>query len=213
MLLNFHLIITFEREGKRERPTDKVRMRHQDESKVRKKSHNNLQTDVPFPLSSYPTMPSGHSAENLNTYIADRRQKLSRWGFIRKNRGEKKAQETQIKRRPEQEKKKTKKKKEKFHQFRCQVELNLLRAEQLGYLAAIDFREQNETEPKLQHGLGPCHKSQESQTQSLTSYAPCLTFQPFAQAARGVVRHHQHQHRHRHRHRHTHPHPHWRHIP
>lgn len=111
MLLNFHLIITSEREGKRERPTDKVRMRHQDESKVRKKSHNNLQTDVPSPLSSYPTMPSGHSAENLNTYIADRRQKLSRWGFISGRTGEKKkAQETQIKRRPEQEKKKTKKK-------------------------------------------------------------------------------------------------------
>lgn len=90
MLLNFHLIITSEREGKRERPTDKVRMRHQDESKVRKKSHNNLQTDVPSPLSSYPTMPSGHSAENLNTYIADRRQKLSRWGFISGRTGEKK---------------------------------------------------------------------------------------------------------------------------
>lgn len=56
--------------------------------------------------------------------------------------GRKKAQETQIKRRPEQEKKN---KKKKFHQFRCQVELNLLRAEQLGYLAAIDFREQKET--------------------------------------------------------------------
>lgn len=34
--------------------------------------------------------------------------------YKRKNRGEKKAQETQIKRRPEQEKKKTKKKKKSF---------------------------------------------------------------------------------------------------
>lgn len=141
MLLNFHLIITSGREGERERRADKVRMRHQDESKVRKKSHNNLQTDVPSPLSSYPTMPPGHSAENLNTYIADRRQKLSRWGFISGRRGEKKSARNTNKK----EARARKKNKKKFHQFRCQVELNLLRAKQLGYLAAIDFREQKET--------------------------------------------------------------------
>lgn len=184
-------------------------MRHQDESKVRKKSHNNLQTDVPFPLSSYPTMPPGHSAENLNTYIVDRRQKLSRWGFISRRTGEKKAQEAQIKRRPKQEKKQ-KKKRIKVSPIPMPSWVKPAPSRATWVFSGNRFSG-TETEPKQQHGLGPCRKSQKSQTQSLTSHAPCLTFQPFAQAARGVVRHHQHQHRHRHQH--THPHPHWRHIP